>query len=48
MAILNETAKSAPNRFILINALTFQEAKGSSEIENIAPPTMNFTKQEQT
>jgi hypothetical protein len=27
LAILNETAKSVPNRFILINALTLQEAK---------------------
>jgi Fic family protein len=35
LAILNETAKSVPNRFILINALTLQEAKDSSEIENI-------------
>lgn len=35
LAILNETAKSASNRFILINALTLQEAKDSSEIENI-------------
>lgn len=35
LAILNETAKSVPNRFILINTLTLQEAKDSSEIENI-------------
>ncbi|KAF3977937.1 MAG: hypothetical protein HFP77_04515 [Methylococcales symbiont of Iophon sp. n. MRB-2018] len=35
LAILNETAKNVPNRFILINALTLQEAKDSSEIENI-------------
>ena len=29
---LNETAKHFPDRFILINALTTQKAKGGSEI----------------
>ncbi|MGX2983456.1 Fic family protein [Helicobacter sp. 23-1045] len=32
---LNGVAKTIPNRYILINALALQEAKDSSEIENI-------------
>jgi len=35
LAKLNGVAKIIPNRMILINALTLQEAKDSSEIENI-------------
>ena len=35
LAKLNGVAKIIPNQLILINALALQEAKGSSEIENI-------------
>jgi Fic family protein len=35
LAQLNGTAKIIPNQNILINALVLQEAKDSSEIENI-------------
>ena len=35
LAKLNGVAKIIPNQLILINALTLQEAKDSSEIENI-------------
>ena len=35
LANLNGTAKIIPNQNILINALVLQEAKDSSEIENI-------------
>ena len=35
LAKLNGTAKIIPNQNILINALVLQEAKDSSEIENI-------------
>jgi Fic family protein len=35
LAELNGVAKIIPNRHILINSLALQEAKDSSEIENI-------------
>lgn len=41
LAELKGTSKTIPNESILINTLTFQKAKDSSEIENIISITVN-------